>query len=749
MSSYICNQCSEVFAYDSRNSRRRGVNRLLSNRNITKAGCFVFKNGATKADAKHRSRNHKTSGKSSNFYSKELAKQPFYRVYSDTWQKLQSNILQMQATSNVRILEDLLNYVIKETQGKRRKYTNEILPTAALLTGINQSDHLQQFNTLSKRLKKKISVDVCVLQSRDCSSIKTAIESMVYNFLESEHNKQENSNGKRLRRSQCTIRQLKKWYHANWSSSNDTNDLEESNVDEVKKNHIKAFENHTLLVILPDFECFPPAVLQDLILILSSHCVELSIFLVLGIATSINAIHGTLPYHVTSKIKLRVFETQTAPVILNEILEKVILSTEYGFHLSGKVFKFLTNIFLYYDFSINGFIQAFKYCLLEHYFQGNAYSLCTNYSASLSHVKQLNHEDLECVRKQLSFRAYVEGLPPESIIAVLTDDEHLRKQLPALLKDCHLYFIIRRVFLEFLTVLVEDLPNCPLGKYRRELYAFSLSRNLSSQSEFKESWQLLQFLSREELISKITKALSITRNFLENSAQIHMKLFQYYAAVIQEKLDGVQRLLNSISEAKMFACNIVPEQKSPKNLKQFTSREELKTELLKMSKEEKPVSEYTKLVQELLSYIEEQIIDEHLGLLERAPALHELFIFSDINSVRRNIIGAPRASLHMALNNPHIYLQCSCCSLQENAQLLPTLPDISIAYKLHLECGHLINLYDWLQAFRSVVDFNEDDQEEIDTQIQARFTRSVAELQYLGYIKMSKRKTDHATRLTW
>lgn len=288
----------------------------------------MFKNGATKADAKQRSRKHKMSGKTSNFYSKELAKQPFYRVYSDTWQKLHSNILKLQVASNGRIIEDLLNYVIKETQGKRRKYTNEVLPTAALLTGINQSDHLQQFNTLSKRLKEKISVDVCVLQSRDCSSTKTGIEAMVYNFLESEQNKQENSNGKRLRRSQCTVRQLKKWYHDNWSGFNG---LEKSNEGEVKKNDIKTIENHTLLVVLPDFECFLPAVLQDLISILSSHCVELSIFLVLGIATSVNAIHGTLPYHVTNKMKLRVFETQTAPIILNEVCSK-----------KGKIYYFST-----------------------------------------------------------------------------------------------------------------------------------------------------------------------------------------------------------------------------------------------------------------------------------------------------------------------------------------------------------------------------------------------------------------------
>lgn len=37
------------------------------------------------------------------------------------------------------------------------------------------------------------------------------------------------------------------------------------------------------------------------------------------------------------------------------------------------------------------------------------------------------------------------------------------------------------------------------------------------------------------------------------------------------------------------------------------------------------------------------------------------------------------------------------------------MPDLSIAYKLHLECGKLINLYDWLQAFLTIVDPIDDD----------------------------------------
>ena len=37
----------------------------------------------------------------------------------------------------------------------------------------------------------------------------------------------------------------------------------------------------------------------------------------------------------------------------------------------------------------------------------------------------------------------------------------------------------------------------------------------------------------------------------------------------------------------------------------------------------------------------------------------------------------------------------------------------------------------------------------VDQRMQARFSRAVSELQFLGFIKTSKRKTDHVERLTF
>ena len=89
------------------------------------------------------------------------------------------------------------------------------------------------------------------------------------------------------------------------------------------------------------------------------------------------------------------------------------------------------------------------------------------------------------------------------------------------------------------------------------------------------------------------------------------------------------------------------------------------------------------------------------------------------------------------------------------------MPDLCIVYKLHLECGSLVNLYDWLQAFVTIVTTEEpamdskpkkkgkSSQRNPSVELRARFIRAVSELQFLGFIKSTRRKTDHVMRLTW
>lgn len=257
---------------------------------------------------------------------KEITDQPFYSVYAETWQKIQAHIDALQKESSARTLNDLVNYVVKHSKCPEDYLgLDEVVPAAALLTGINQPDHLEQFDNLGQRINEQVSASICLLQSRDCSTVKSAIETMVYNFVEAPHEDDEDRDHKRLRKSHCTMKQLKQWYCNNWParSNGETDDTASETDGSSVATSLRDNGRHMLIVILPDFECFSVPVLQDLILILSSNCAQLPFVLILGIATSIAAIHGALPYHVTSKIKLRVFQTQSAPVGLNEVSVKM------------------------------------------------------------------------------------------------------------------------------------------------------------------------------------------------------------------------------------------------------------------------------------------------------------------------------------------------------------------------------------------------------------------------------------------
>jgi len=40
--------------------------------------------------------------------------------------------------------------------------------------------------------------------------------------------------------------------------------------------------------------------------------------------------------------------------------------------------------------------------------------------------------------------------------------------------------------------------------------------------------------------------------------------------------------------------------------------------------------------------------------------------------------------------------------LESSQSVTSQLPDTSVAFKLHMECSTMINIYDWMQAFLSV-----------------------------------------------
>ncbi|XP_063706309.1 origin recognition complex subunit 3 [Culicoides brevitarsis] len=676
-------------------------------------GVFVFKNGATSAKTPKKSKKSAPIISSSLLDAKTTSA-PWYQAYSSLWNQLNTKIEDLQKESYNKIYNDLIKFMQESDS-----LDIDTIPTAALLTGINQSDHIAQFNKLCKKLESQLDALIIVLESRNCPTSKATIESLITSFMEAGNDEVE-----KPKRHQLNLWCFQKWYEREYGS-----------------------DRPQLVVMMPDFEGFVPEVLQNLILVLHGYRETLPFVFVFGVATSFAAIHETLPFNVTNKITVKVFQADPSPVILNNVIDQVLLSPDCPFHLSGTTFRMLTDIFLFYDFSVHGFVQGFKYCMMEHFSQGNIYALCSKELDKEKIIKELTKEDLEALRHLPSFRRFVETRDdPRVVIKLLTNDDYLRAYLPSLIEYLQRFWQNFHCSLEMLHQLCANLPKAPYGKHLRELYRTAMSIEVSEGPEFKEILQLLTFMSKDEILDKFRAVLKILEKYHISEQAVDLK-------------NLLEKSITDIASASMHVPE--PETKtdqSPatKSLA-VTSRFELKAKLLEAAKQPKAVSPYMQLLSQTINDIK-NFISENLLPLSKAPPFVELFVFTDHLAIKRHIMGAPRAAIHQALNNPAHYLQCECCELEnDDTKLLPTMPDVSIVYKLHLECGKMINMFDWLQSFKIVVDEkpidadeeDEDDDTTVDPKIQARFTRAVAELQFLGFIKPTKKKTDHVQRLTW
>ncbi|XP_039749028.1 origin recognition complex subunit 3 [Pararge aegeria] len=726
-------------------------NNMESTVSVSK-GVFLFSNGFKRA--KHLKKKSKQP-----LFDSLFNKEPWYVTYKYNWNAIEIQLKELHEKTYSVLLNDIVSYVKSFDQDHQYDSIEGIIPSATLLTGVNQPDHANQFLALIHKIREDVTPHVAMISSQDASTVKHLVESAVSQLIHGQDYLDDSADDSmteqtiRLKKSQCTMRALHNWYQSKYVSTSPK-----------KLKH--AAPKKTLVVIMPDFESFSCNILQDFVMIVSSYITSLPIVLIFGVATSVSALHKSFPYHVSSKLLIKVFHSHPSHVYMNQVLENIFLTHTSPFHLCGRAFELLTDVFLFYDFSVTGLVQSIKYCMMEHYYGDNIKALCCSPDKIEETISKLTSVDLEHIRQLLSFRPFLEIQECETKIGLFEDDNFFREVLCKEMHKLHDYLYSFYLCVRLLSALVKDLPKNLLGKTVREIYAKCSIEHVTNTQPFKECMQLLNFQSQVKMADSIKNALKEINSVLQivspvkplrstpsktnmNSIAVNNDLGQDFAKSISiHFLTFLRQIENAHNEAPVLAyanherendleTDIIP-----------GNRYKLKEKLLKATRVEKIQSEFEMVRSRFVSYLEEMFAK---GLRPpRTQTFHEILFFSDLSSVKKQIVGSPRGALHLALNNPVHYLQCSCCHLPSPESISEWLPDVSIAYKLHRECGKHINLYDWLQAFAAVLRPDEEDDERYqDAGIQVRFTRAVAELQFLGFIKSSKRKTDHVMRLTW
>ncbi|XP_020945471.1 origin recognition complex subunit 3 isoform X2 [Sus scrofa] len=701
-------------------------------------GCFVFKPNVKKRKISVPVEDYFNKGKNESEDGKLR-----FETYQSIWQQMKSETEQLQEELNKNLFDSLIEFLQKSHSGfqkNSRDWGCQIklreIPAAALVLGVNVTDHDLTFRSLTEALQNNVTPYVVSLQAKDCPDIKHFLQKLTSQLMDCNvdvPSKEKESVQFTQKKTHYSMDSLSSWYM-------NVTQKTEPKMPRKKRTASSQWQSPPVVLILKDMESFTTKVLQDFIIISSQHLHEFPLILIFGIATSPIIIHRLLPHAVSSLLCLELFQSLSCKEHLTTVLDKLLLTTQFPFKLSEKVLQILTNIFLYHDFSIQNFIKGLQLSLLEHFYSQPLSVLCCNLLEAKRRIRFLSNNQCENIRRLPSFRRYVEKQALEKQVALLTNEIFLKEEAQSLLENLHVYHTNYFLVLRGLHQFTSSLPKYPLGRQIRELYCTCLEKNIWDSEEYASALQLLRMLAKDELVTILQKCFKVFKSSSEKQLGNAAKKIEEFLAQFQSLDEAKEEEDTSGSQSKgLQKTDLYHLQKSLLEMKELrrTSKKQTKFEVLR---------------EQIVSFID-SLVREHLLPPETQP-LHEVMYFSAAQALRQHLNAAPRIALHTALNNPYYYLKNEALRSEEGC--IPNVaPDICIAYKLHLECSRLINLVDWSEAFATVVtaaekmDASSVTSEERNEIIHARFIRAVSELELLGFIKPTKQKTDHVARLTW
>ncbi|XP_020734787.1 origin recognition complex subunit 3 isoform X4 [Odocoileus virginianus] len=649
-------------------------------------GCFVFKPDFKKRKISVPIEDYFNKGKNASEDSKLR-----FETYQLIWQQMKSETERLQEELNKNLFDSLIEFLQTSHSGLRKNskdWSCQIklreIPTAALVLGVNVTDHDLTLRSLTEALQNNVTPYVVSLQAKDCPDMKHFLQKLFSQLMDCKvdvQSKEKESDRVTQKNVHYSMDSLSAWYMSITQKA-------DPKVQRRKRTSWQC-QSPPVVLVLKDVESFATKVLQDFITISSQHLHEFPLILIFGIATSPVVIHRLLPHAVSSLLCIELFQSLSCKEHLTAVLDKLLLTAEFPFKLSGKVLQTLTNIFLYHDFSIQNFIKGLQLSLLEHFYSQPLSVLCCNLPEAKRRIRFLSANQCENIRRLPSFRRYVEKQSSEKQVALLTSDRSLKEETQSLLENLHVYHTKYFLVLRCLHHFTSSLPKYPLGRQVRELYCACLEKSVWGSEEYASVLQLLRLLAKDELMAMLQNCLKVFQSSsakeLGNTAKKIEELlaqFQSLDAETKEEEETSQSQSKELQKTDLYHL-----QKSLLEMKELRSTSKRRTR-------------FEVLREQVVSFID-SLAREYLLPPDTQP-LHETLYFSSAHTLRQHLNAAPRVALHTALNNPYYYLKNEALRSEEG--LIPHVaPDVCIAYKLHLECSRLINLADWSEAFATVV----------------------------------------------
>ncbi|KAJ3126943.1 Origin recognition complex subunit 3 [Nowakowskiella sp. JEL0407] len=633
--------------------------------------------------------------------------------------------------------------------------TYQSISTAIILTGINLIDNNVIFMNLERHLAKRHHV--AVLNGAECANIKAMIKSLV----EKLQIQYDAYSGEGSKMATTDFRIILAWYL------------------HMKKSTPKAAPVGNIVIVLPEYESFSADILTEFITLCSSYREKIPIVFLFGVATSIQALHDSLPRSCLSVLKMEKFQVQQSRKCFDAIVEEILLKPSLGLKLDEACFQQLLENFELHNLSINSFMKSFKYALMDYYFTNPVSVLMTfsnnvgkNYSDEC--MEKFNDRTWAQIRMYPTFMVHVKRLAvvrPAEARSVLNNDSELNVKIGALLqnlRECNLrYYAAFLTLLEFQSALPKTF-----GRPCRTLYLMGLKESLGVSNHVKMLLTTIKKVKRPIFRNILDSICDMFENnplfskYVKKEAKQLELLLEEYSTQFCREADvedsdnetdeqGLNEDIDLEYEAKLLKAGI----KTLETTKRTTSVSNRDGSYLS---EGLAMDKYQEIVQKITGFFMKFFTDalKHHDDI----CLSELIYYRNPARMRKAFHPMPRASIQTALGQPSHFLSCTCCS-KDTESIDASMQDTTILYKLYLECGKLINLHDLCVAFGNVLESEKivrDKKRKVSErqsskvsdvekakEIQARFLHAMAELQLMGFVKPTNRKADHVLKLTW
>ncbi|PIA15296.1 hypothetical protein COEREDRAFT_82058 [Coemansia reversa NRRL 1564] len=500
-------------------------------------------------------------------------------------------------------------------------------------------------------------------------------------------------------------------------------------------------------------------VVDDFIRIATSYSGVVPIVVVLGLGTSYECVQQSLTKASMSMLNVERFNLQRSRQCIDAAIRHLFVQGEAVLSFGAEAYKSLLDQFLLYNFSISGFVKKLKYAAMD-FFYAQPLSIIASIvgrSANDACPVRLTSDQIELIRMQRSVqrvleREAAEGAGRAHVHKALTDDAFFQDVvLPQLVCRLSAYrqgYCVGIGLVEAIQTMAPEATQKPI----RTLHYYGLGMQFDECPH----WKTLAAVVRRMNMSEMKTLFGKLCHVLEQIPLVDWTLVSEGSIKVPELLQNASALLASPDS---LAKRDESSSEEPKRRIRTRTDMDHRPFMLFHS----GASDTELYVLERCCKAVETALKTCLESYHSVP-LNEIFYYRHSHLLDTAFSAQPRAAVQTALGKSHYYINCHCCDSvddnvaedcggDEDQRIMPTMHDSSISYRLHQECGRMINLFDWYSSFASVVEKESSSQHPntapSQAETQARFMRTVEEMQLLGFIKPTQRKTDHVLRLTW